>query len=139
MYIIRAIKNGHSISPKIAHLQNPKTRPIRRFSPTIKTTRHTRESIKAIRHTRRFASTASTRSRQSCRVHLTAETRPHLRSAPLRADAQPQQLRPHQPLSSQKLPPSAPRCSTLMQLEGDRVGIYSARGLRLDKGFGLVN
>ena len=36
-------------------------------------------------------------------------------------------------------PPSTPYCSTLMQLEGDRVGIYSARGLRLDKGFGQVN
>ena len=36
-------------------------------------------------------------------------------------------------------PPSTPYFSTLMQLEGDRVGIYSARGLRLDKGFGQVN
>ena len=137
--MIRAIKKWPQHIAKIAHLQNPKIDPSGDSTPTIKTTRHTRESIKAIRHARRFASTASTRSRQSCRVHLTAETRPHLRSAPLRADAQPQQLRPHQPLSSQKLPPSAPRCSTLMQLEGDRVGIYSARGLRLDKGFGQVN
>ena len=89
-------------------LANPKLDPSGDSAQTIKATRHTRKSIKATRHTRRFASTASTRSRQSCRVHLTAETRPHLRSAPLRADAQPQQLRPHQPLSSQKLPPSAP-------------------------------